>query len=408
VLRLHNWLEFVRDVVAEKAHVKMRDGPHDVKFVDCVFEHEIRKAIKESDVAYSRLLFKDALKTGFFELQAVLNKYRELCGADGMHRALVHKFIEIQTLILCPICPHIAEEVWETMGKDGFAVQAKYPEVKEFDPILIESSEFLAETVRDVRLKLKDRLAPKKGKKVIPEIPTHCTIYCAKEYPMWQAACLNVLREGLEKNGELEDNKQIAAKLKTIDAVKKYMKKVMPYVQMVKDRYTVIGERALSLTSPFDEAQILNENINYIRNTLDLQDVNIKCATEGSPVIQENSYPGHPTYDFYRVPSIPIEAVNCQIYSGKFSVFCDIQDQFTGKLCRERIAKEQKVAAKDVNLYRYESAGAARSIPNMNEIMNGKVKVGDDEVFTLDLDKGIIYVNGSVVHDRLVYSVASL
>ena len=70
-----------------------------------------------------QLLFKDALKFGFFEFQAVLNKYRELCGGEGMHKGLVLKFIETQTLILCPICPHIAEEVWTILGKKGFAVQ---------------------------------------------------------------------------------------------------------------------------------------------------------------------------------------------------------------------------------------------------------------------------------------------
>ena len=62
VLRLHNWLEFVRDVVAKKHQIILRDGPSDQKLNDRVFEHEMRKAIKESDLAYSKLLFKDALK----------------------------------------------------------------------------------------------------------------------------------------------------------------------------------------------------------------------------------------------------------------------------------------------------------------------------------------------------------
>ena len=73
----------------------------------------------------------------------MLSKYRELCGAEGMHRGLLLKFIKTQTLILCPICPHIAEEVWCILGNEGFAVQAQYPAVQDFDPVLIESSEFL-------------------------------------------------------------------------------------------------------------------------------------------------------------------------------------------------------------------------------------------------------------------------
>jgi leucyl-tRNA synthetase len=120
----------------------------DVKLNDRVFEHEMRRAVKLADDAYSRMLYKDALKVGFFQLQTVLNKYRELCGSDGMNLALVNKFIDVQTLLLCPICPHIAEEIWEITGKKSFAVNTLFPEIQEYDPILIESSEYLADTVR--------------------------------------------------------------------------------------------------------------------------------------------------------------------------------------------------------------------------------------------------------------------
>jgi len=45
---------------------------------------------------------------------------------------------------------------------------------------------------------------------------------------------LKLLKSGLEKDGKLAENKEIAGQLKTIPEVKKFMKKVMPYVQMVK------------------------------------------------------------------------------------------------------------------------------------------------------------------------------
>ena len=52
VLRLYNWLELVKDVTSGK--VQTREGDPSVKLVDRVFEHEMRKAIKESDSAYSK------------------------------------------------------------------------------------------------------------------------------------------------------------------------------------------------------------------------------------------------------------------------------------------------------------------------------------------------------------------
>lgn len=62
------------------------------------------------------MFFKEALRTGFFEFQSVRDKYRELC-LDGMHVDLVIRFIEIQALLLAPICPHVAEYVWKLLGK---------------------------------------------------------------------------------------------------------------------------------------------------------------------------------------------------------------------------------------------------------------------------------------------------
>ena len=81
----------------------------------------------------------------------------------------------------------------------------------------------------------------------------------------------------------IKPQKDIAAQLKKVDAVKKYMKKVMPYVQMVKERYDLIGERALSLTSPFDEMKILKENSDYITGTLELQGINVSTNYQNAP-----------------------------------------------------------------------------------------------------------------------------
>lgn len=52
----------------------------------------------------------------FVFLQAAKDKYRELA-IEGMHRDLVFQFIERQTLLLAPICPHLCEYTWALLGK---------------------------------------------------------------------------------------------------------------------------------------------------------------------------------------------------------------------------------------------------------------------------------------------------
>lgn len=73
--------------------------------------------IRETDDNYQKMLFKEALRTGFFELQASRDKYRELTLVEGMHRDLVIRFIKVQALLLSPVCPHVAEHVWELLGE---------------------------------------------------------------------------------------------------------------------------------------------------------------------------------------------------------------------------------------------------------------------------------------------------
>ena len=53
-----------------------------------------------------------------FIFQAIRDQYREV-EMVGMHRDLVFHFIETQTLLLCPICPHIMEHIWGLLGKVG-------------------------------------------------------------------------------------------------------------------------------------------------------------------------------------------------------------------------------------------------------------------------------------------------
>lgn len=79
---------------------------------------EMNLKIRETDENFEKMLFKEALRTGFFEMQAIRDKYRELtANEDGMHYQLVLRFIEVQTVLLAPICPHVSEHVYQLLGK---------------------------------------------------------------------------------------------------------------------------------------------------------------------------------------------------------------------------------------------------------------------------------------------------
>lgn len=78
---------------------------------------EINLKIQETGDNYDKMLYKEALRTGFFELQSAKDKYLHLSTLEGVNLDLLMRFIEIQAILLAPICPHVAEHVWTLIGK---------------------------------------------------------------------------------------------------------------------------------------------------------------------------------------------------------------------------------------------------------------------------------------------------
>ena len=94
------------------------------------------KLVNAAAVAYDKMLFKEALKRGFFEMQGSRDKYRELSvSSGGMSRRLVRQFIEWQAVVLSPICPHVAEHIWRLLGKQGSVLRAGWPKTMSRDTI---------------------------------------------------------------------------------------------------------------------------------------------------------------------------------------------------------------------------------------------------------------------------------
>ena len=110
LLRLYAFLDWCKETIENKSSLRSADSPA-TNYADKVFESEMNKAIIETDKYYSGMMYKEALRTGFFEFQSARDKYRELC-FEPMHSGLIFKFIETQLILLSPICPHICEYIW--------------------------------------------------------------------------------------------------------------------------------------------------------------------------------------------------------------------------------------------------------------------------------------------------------
>lgn len=71
----------------------------------------------------------------------------------------------------------------------------------------------------------------------------------------------------------MPDNKIISSALTKKDLLKKYMKRVMPFAQLIREKVEAAGgtgKNAMDVKIAIDEFEILNNNLDYLKNTLDV------------------------------------------------------------------------------------------------------------------------------------------
>lgn len=103
-------------------------GREERLLIDEWFESTINRILEEVTESMEQTYFRTAIQKGFFDLQRHLRWYLKRC--DVPNRRLISHFIEIQIKLLSPFVPHLAEELWEKIEKNGFISLSSWPEVQ--------------------------------------------------------------------------------------------------------------------------------------------------------------------------------------------------------------------------------------------------------------------------------------
>lgn len=196
ILRLTKELAWIEEVLA--AADGMRDEPP-TTFLDRAFDNEINIAIHKAKSAYDRCMFREALKTGWYDLLNARDTYRFAQGAEGMNIRVVLRFFEVSTLLLTPICPHTCEHIWSNLlKKDGLVVNAGWPSAAEPDFLLQKTAAYIEETIVNLRKAIQKTELPVKPKKGQPAAPapgkvTGVELVVPLTFGGWQAKVLRIL-----------------------------------------------------------------------------------------------------------------------------------------------------------------------------------------------------------------------
>jgi leucyl-tRNA synthetase len=318
ILRLTKEITWMEEVIA--AESSLRGGPPST-YADNVFANEINIGVKETEKSYNTFMFRDALKSGFYDLQLARDEYRLSCGSAGMNRELLARFMEVQTRLITPICPHYAEHVWQKiLKKEGFAIKAGWPVAGTPDPTLRSANKYLQDSIVLMRKLLQKQESgskkPKKGAAAPPAESklTVGLIYVNEHYDGWKEQCLRVLQSNFDSQARsFAPDEEINEALKNcfIDRetnFKQVQKLCMPFIRFKKDEARNVGPQALNLKLPFGEIDVLEENLELIRRQLGLEHVEVLSAFDGAarakagrhaPVLDKNPpSPGEPVAIF--------------------------------------------------------------------------------------------------------------
>jgi leucyl-tRNA synthetase len=260
-----------------------------------VFANEMNIAIIETEKSYNAFMFRAALTSGFYDLQSARDEYRLSCGAAGMNRDLLWRFMDVQTRLITPICPHYAEHVWQKiMKKEGFAIKAGWPVADTPDPTLRIANKYLQDSIVSFRKLLQKQESgskkPKKGAAPAPPAEEKKMsiglIYVDEHYSGWKEQCLRVLQSKFDSQSRsFAPDKEIAEALKECPIgqemnLKQVQKLCMPFIKKKKDEALEVGPQALDLKLPFGEMDVLRENMELIKRQLGLEQVEVLSASD--------------------------------------------------------------------------------------------------------------------------------
>ncbi|EFO88149.1 hypothetical protein CRE_06956 [Caenorhabditis remanei] len=392
------------------------------------------ESLSDSTIAYYAVAH--LLQQGVFDGSAV-GRERLCAGIDEpMSESLVFRFIESQMVILSPICPHIAEYIWQLLKKDGLIIDAPWPVTDAVDEKLALGSRFISDSMAEFRARLKTYMSPKKkGAKENTTPPTEAVIFTkAKITTEVQVTSevkktssdVVVKREDDEEsdnedilalptttvinrkkvlakanNGALPDNKVISQMIGKEESLKKFAKKAMPFVQMIKERYEQKGASALASSSPIDQTAILNENIDFIMNALDLDSFSIRHTDEEGvdPNFVETTVPLVPMMSFLpQRPNVNLVFRNVQICNAMFDVVVPICDGDTVSMIIRKLRRISKAIKPkyEVTLWRYkDSVWGDRKVISFNSLFEENLQLADGDLFHLEADNKITVTSGS-------------
>jgi leucyl-tRNA synthetase len=246
--RLSAWLEFVKEFKGR--------GRDQRRAIDDWFEAVLNRTLATARDHYDNFRFRSAIKVSYFDLQAHLRWYLRRCGREPQ-KDLMERLMAVQTQLLAPVVPHMAEEAWGLLGHEPFVALSSLPRPVEPDQsakVAIAGEQLLVSTLEDVREILR-----------ITKIqPSVVRLFTA---PAWKRRMFALAR-GMSREGPLE-MPGLMKEAMADPEIRTHSKEAPNYAQMlVKDLPRTKEEDLERISTLGEEASYLEENRDFLEREL--------------------------------------------------------------------------------------------------------------------------------------------
>ncbi len=141
--RVSQWYEFACENYKKASKKELTN-------IDKLFLSYTNRILKEGTESMEKMMFRTSFDKLFYQMQGALKDY---LNKEKINQKVLNDFIEIQTRVISPFTPFIAEEIWSKLGKKEFLSVESWPGVddKSIDLDLEQQESQITKTLEDIK-----------------------------------------------------------------------------------------------------------------------------------------------------------------------------------------------------------------------------------------------------------------
>ncbi|MHA1238341.1 MAG: leucine--tRNA ligase [Candidatus Odinarchaeia archaeon] len=230
---------------------------------------KLNQRIKATTEHFERLEYRSGLQEGFFNLYNDIKWYMRR--ADKPSWQLI-RAVETVVKLIAPVVPHISEEIWEKLGKQGFVSLEEWPKYDEklINPKLDSMEELIKRSLEDIREIIKVTKIQK---------PSEITLFVA---PKWKYKIYDMA---------LESTADLIRRIMQESDIRKYGEEAVKYAKKLLKTKGNLMQFALTYEEEFET---LKNAADFIKREFGAESVNVLSAEGQSNEKARIAEPGKP------------------------------------------------------------------------------------------------------------------